>query len=325
MTENYRNWLPHGFDVLTPDETSTFNRITETIRSTFAGAGFREILLPGFDYAKTFQITTRSGGKLLFETRDQDGAGLSVRSDLTVQVIKTVAAGRFGPADQKLSYIQPVFQDRSWGSGHRRETYQAGVEMIGFAGTSRFEDLLELSRNTLKALGHTPRILYGDARFLEALFQNIPDRIRAPLAEAFHRKDTFWIQEMVGEAGLDRGLQNLLSRVPLIIGGAEALEELRSLCPDRDDLLAILDYAATIPDVVYDFSLVQELSYYTGPVFEGYIPETRERILSGGIYDALYREFSPDSGPGKVAAGFALDVSELASVEIVQPSDIFRK
>lgn len=315
LSENYRTWLPHGFDVATPEETDQIRIISEKVRQIFQKHSFHEILLPTFDFARTFEITSRSGNQNGFDTRDRDGLNLAVRSDLTVQVVKAVAVGRLGSGEQKVSYLQPVFHDRPWGTGLRREIYQAGIEWIGYNGEDRFDALLRLAREVLGALGYEARILYGDARFLNRLFSTVPDNFRSHLAEAFHTKDTFRIKEVAREAGLEASTARIMENVPLIFGNGEALEELKLLCKNRNDLLELLDFAGTLKDVIYDFSLVQELSYYSGPVFEGYIPGTKHRVLSGGIYDDLYREFAPaGTDPSITAGGFALDISELVNI-----------
>lgn len=308
--EKYRSWIPHGFDYGTPPETEALRDLEETVRKIFRSEGYREIRLPMLDYAETFSITTRNSSEnRIFETRDGDGEILAIRSDLTVQVVKAASHGRLGrDFPMRLSYIQPVFQDLGWGSGRKREIMQAGVEIVGDDSPDRFWRILELGRSILQKLGHEPRILYGDARFLFELFADVPDPLRPELSAAFHTKDTARIAELCRESNIAQDTAELLTEVPLVFGGREALEELKWLCQKRPGLLSLLNEADRGESLVYDFSLVRELTYYTGPVFEAYIPGQNDRVLTGGVYDDLFRQFS---GLDRTACGFAIHLQSV--------------
>jgi ATP phosphoribosyltransferase regulatory subunit len=308
--ERFRSWIPHGFDYLSPAETATQLRLKEQVRSVFQSAGFQEIVPPMFDFAPTFSLTARgSAHSPVFQVRAGEGEVLAVRSDLTVQVIKAVANRRLKqdfPA--RYSYIQPIYQDRPWGSGQKREILQAGVELLGEAAPTRFREILDLARTCLAACNGEARILYGDVRFLEQLFELVPGQIRSELSLAFHNKDTGRIQRVCEEAGVADDLTRILTGVPLAFGGDAAMRQLLELCEGHPKLIAILNEARQHTDVIYDFSLVRELSYYTGPVFEAYIAGNHETILTGGVYDELYGEFAGEPQP---ACGFALNLSIL--------------
>jgi ATP phosphoribosyltransferase regulatory subunit len=226
-------------------------------------------------------------------------------------VIKAEATGRAGKQwPLHVFYIQTVLQDQVWGTGLPREVLQAGVENIGDDSLDRFPDLLKLSARVLSACGFESSIIYGDVRFLERLFSSIPEQLRSEMSASFHNKDTARIARLCEQGQLDAPTTEILKEVPLQFGGKEVLEQLKKLCISRPDLVEILDQASRIDGVLYDFSLVRDQSYYTGPVFEGYVKGMNERIVSGGVYDSLFQEFSGKSSP---ACGFAVQLSALAS------------
>ena len=51
-----------------------------------------------------------------------------------------------------------------------------------------------------------------------------------------------------------------------------------------------------------DFCLVNDMNYYNGIIFKGYVDGISESILSGGRYDSLVHKMGKNSG----AIGFAL-------------------
>jgi ATP phosphoribosyltransferase regulatory subunit len=308
--DKFRSWIPHGFNFLSVKETEIITDLSNKIRKDLKREGCNEIIPPTFDFYQTFQLTTRQVLNQVFEIHDASGEILAVRSDLTVQVIKAAASGRLGRVlPLNLFYIQPVFQDRTWGAGNRREILQAGVEIIGDSSENRFQRLLTLSSNLLRNNNFTPKFLYGDMQFLNILFQNIQENLKSELAEAFHQKDTSLIRSLAKEAGLPPEIAHLLVEVPLVFGDTTALDELTVLCKKNDKLLYCIEQARKISGVVYDFSLVRELSYYTGPVFEGYITSSKEAVITGGVYDSLFEQFS---GEKNAACGFAINLSVIS-------------
>ena len=57
-----------------------------------------------------------------------------------------------------------------------------------------------------------------------------------------------------------------------------------------------------------DFSIVNNLDYYNGIIFQGYIENNPRVVLSGGRYDKLAEKFVAN----KKAVGFAIFLDELA-------------
>ncbi|PKA03729.1 histidine--tRNA ligase [Leptospira ellisii] len=73
-------------------------------------------------------------------------------------------------------------------------------------------------------------------------------------------------------------------------------------------------------DLCVDFSLLRDLNYYTGFVFQGYLEGFPDPVLTGGSYDHLYELFS---GVPKNASGYALVVNTLESA-LKNPLSEFR-
>ncbi len=317
--EKYRSWFPHGFSLLNIKGTQTRLLLEKHVRETFSDAGYKEVTLPSFDYFETFQIATRHAkNNPTFQLRGREDEQLTVSSDLTVQLIKAAANGYLGhlaksPSqvkDARFSYIQPVFHDRPWGSGGRRAVLQAGVELINYTTKNRIDhvkEILQLAKKCASIKDIKSHILYGDVRVVEKICEKIPTRFRSELSLAFHKKDTAVIRDICIKAKIEKPYKEILTELPLIFGDKNSIEELKKLCKDQPEICSLFDEAKHIEGVTFDFSLVLELTYYTGPVFEAYITEESEKVFTGGVYDSLFGEFS-DSRECS-ACGFALDLS----------------
>ena len=75
-------------------------------------------------------------------------------------------------------------------------------------------------------------------------------------------------------------------------------------------VVAALDALDLCGHVRLDFSIVNDLDYYNGLVFQGYVEGAPRVALSGGRYDRLMRKFGK-SGDG---LGFALYLDQLQRV-----------
>ncbi len=310
--EKFRSWLPHGFDFLPPEDTRRLRNMETRIRSIFESADYQEVVPPTLDFAPTFGLSAGGADAEAFETRDSDGETLAVRSDLTVQVVKALSNGRVaGNFPARLFYIQNVFRDRAWGSGFRREITQAGIELVGDGRTRRVHEIADLARKCLETLGIEPRILFGDARFVEILLSRAAEEKRPALLGLLHRKDTQALRNLAPASGMDTASAALLVELPLLFGSDGAVDRLKKLSAHIPELTAILNDCT--PGILYDFSMVRDAAYYTGPVFEAYARTTKQKVLSGGVYDRLFSRFS---AADRTACGFAINLTACAEDEM---------
>lgn len=298
--ERFKSWIPFGFEFLGPADAEALLRAQERIRTEFRRRGCQEVIPPALDFAATFRLARSAILDESFETRDRMGEALALRSDLTVQVVKAAASGAFGP-NGAFSYLQPVFVDHPFGSGRPRQVTQAGVEFLG-PRPARMQELIDLARSVVPEV----RLLYGDMRFLHCL---VPGAEPA-LLRAIDRKDQTSLSELLRTGAVNARAQKILLELPYLAGAS--LSDYDSLCEGFPDLLSIVAEAPRAPGLVYDFGLVRDLAYYTGPVFQGYIEGEHEAVLSGGVYDDLFERFS---GKKNEAAGMAFSVSLLARHE----------
>ena len=356
-SHRYRSWMPHGFNLLNVRETQEMLHLMQYLREAFRKAKYLEIIPPSLDYSSAFQLSRRDmQTQPIFSLQSNEGESLSVRSDLTIQVIKAAANGFLGECvaskeeASRFSYIQPVFLQKNWGYGLRREMYQAGVELLHGKDPHRAYELLclayKLSQSSLKRRlgasvnrGYSIKILYGDVRVVQELLSLAPSSIRQPLASAIYHKDIGKITELLSSDAMDQSVdlvrkeavatphlnpKDILKEFPLIFGCQEVIPKLQKLCEGLPHISNYLQEAKEITrdippeNLIFDFSLVHGISYYTGPVFKAYIQtqnkkRIKDTIFTGGVYDTLFREFSQDHGAK--AGGFAINLSLLLDLE----------
>ena len=133
----------------------------------------------------------------------------------------------------------------------------------------------------------------NDARVVDGLLSGVGltgDAI--PAAKTFMKE-----RNIVGLRTFDKPT---LVEFALRRGGREAIEKARAICVtaesqaalDRLETLLIRAAALGYGDrVSIDFALLRDLDYYTGFIFEGYVPEIGFPLCGGGRYDSLLPKF----------------------------------
>lgn len=75
----------------------------------------------------------------------------------------------------------------------------------------------------------------------------------------------------------------------------DALEELKVLS-------GLLDQLSCSEKIIFDFSVINNMSYYNGIVFTGFVSGIADSVLAGGQYDKMMQKLHRKSG----AIGFAV-------------------
>jgi ATP phosphoribosyltransferase regulatory subunit len=312
--------LPAGVADLGPAERETVDALMRRMTSIFYGWGYRQVEPPIFEYFETF----KAGGAAFSEHRvyrflDRNGSLLALRPDMTTGIARMVASQLAGALQDdlaevlpmRLGYAGPVFRSESVGSGLPHAFWQAGVELIGQAGVDADAEVIGVCAAAAAAAGAVaPRVVVGHAGLAwQALSATGPasDERSAAFRAAARQRDLVALEGLLGAPAA-----TILAGGPYVGPAAlTALEQLAGLGPDLEgsvaSLRALLEALRDhgVEDVALDPSLLRDLDYYTGMVFEVVVPGLGVSLAGGGRYDSLLSRF----GAPLPATGFALDLS----------------
>ena len=144
------------------------------------------------------------------------------------------------------------------------------------------------------------------------------------ILQALREKNTHGVRAACAENGVEEVRCDKLLQLMKLYGPiCEILPALDLLCADWDvaealhELHAIADVLqmnGLAKNVRLDFSVVHDIHYYSGIVFEGFVDGIPSSILIGGRYDRLLRKMGKQGG----AVGFAvyLDLLERLHREV---------
>lgn len=236
-----------------------------------------------------------------------DGRLLAMKPDVTLSIIKN-APDRPGGI-RKVHYRENVYrQDRD---GNFREILQAGLECVGDLGFYEIAETAYLAARSLAAIGGKSILALSHVGLVRAVLEEsgLDDAGQKQSLDCIRRKRERELRGLCDAAGVsgEKLLALLRARElsglkPLMDTPAQrvALEELAKI-------VDILDRRGFGGQVRLDFSLGNDMKYYSGLVFKGYVEGIPDGILSGGQYDRLLHSM----GRKDRAIGFAVYLDQL--------------
>ncbi len=246
---------------------------------------------------------------------DTNGKLMALKPDVTLSIIKN-STDREGAVD-KFYYDESVYRI-SDSSGSFKEITQTGIECIGDVGMYEICEVLALAGKSLERISDEFILDLSHAGLYSALLDTLAldANTRAEVAAAIRVKSADAVRNALGEgAAFDVAsllLRNYSDTASLGaafggVGDAAVNAALNELCTAADTLCE-LGLGAKIN---IDFSIVNDVRYYSGVVFKGYIKGIPTEVLSGGQYDKLMQTMGRNSG----AIGFAVYLDMLERMD----------
>lgn len=251
-----------------------------------------ELYVRNKDFLQSDRVITFSGS---------DGRLLAMKPDVTLSIVKN--APETPGALRKVHYRENVYrQDRD--AGGFREILQAGIECVGDVGSYEVAEVVYLAAKTLDALGPDTILSLSHVGLIRSALEQsgLPEASRKQALDCLRQKREQELRALCAEHGADDTRLLILLRARTIdelkpLEGCTALAELRQIT-------ALLDKKR----VRLDFSLGNDMKYYSGLVFKGYVRGVPASVLSGGQYDRLLGHM----GKNARAIGFAVYLDRLS-------------
>lgn len=231
---------------------------------------------------------------------DRSGRLLALKPDVTLSIVKN--APEEPGVVQKVYYHENVYRDY-------REIPQAGLECVGDLGDYEIAEVVLLAARSLQLLGGSWVLDVSHMGLLAAVLEDsgLNRDAQNQAMEYLHRKNFHQLKTLC--AG--NPVWEKLSVIAACRGGREALAQLDGVL-DTDaqkqalaqlkGLWKILEASGCAESVRLDFSVGNNMRYYSGVVFRGYLEGIPASVLSGGQYDKLPRKM----GRKAKAIGFAM-------------------
>ncbi len=320
-------WLPDGFHFLGPTEAKERQILVRSLTLFLETEGYSEVILPSMDYSASFLNTIHPeeiGSVLRF--RDLNGQELSPGTDLTVLVVKGMAGLSHLTENQNVYYVSRRIRDHKKRNASRREILQLGAERIGSSSPQTILKILLEVDEILKRiqLRFRPTLVLGNTFLLKSIFKSLcidKEEVREELRKLIHTKNTPGILKFLKDFSAPLPVLNALIYMLECMNWEEAetfsRRELTALLGEEvltewihplQTIRLGWNEAPRYSDLCIDMSLVRDLNYYSGFLFQGYMQGITEPIVTGGQYDHLYEIYA---GEKKDACGYAINLDSL--------------
>ena len=240
---------------------------------------------------------------------DTDGRLLALKPDVTLSIIKNTPDSGVN----KLYYNENVYRVSGM-TGQFKEIMQAGLECIGNLALHDLVEVVMLAAKSLSLISRDYVLDISHMGIVSALLDDLhlSDGERRDLMRMISEKNSHGILSLLGSIGipLERA-EKLTSLVSVYGKRSEVLASLKGLSERVEytsalRVLEALDKLLTRVDpedrVRFDFSVVNDMNYYNGLVFKGFINGISDGVLAGGEYGRLLS----DMGYSGDAIGFAI-------------------
>lgn len=293
--------------IIKNDERAIFS-----LRSLYSRYGYSQFKMSRFEeydlYVKNKDFLV-SDEVITFT--DRSGRLMALKPDVTLSIIKN-SADKAGTV-QKVYYNENVYRV-SKGTHSFKEIMQAGLECIGDLHSYDIAEVVLLAVKSLALISDKYVLDISHMGLVAAIFESsgLSHDGKAKAHACLHQKNSHELRAICAEEGITE--ENTEKLCALIDNAGDASQVLESISPmlttDREKeafeefstLCNIIENSGYSSCVTVDFSVGNDMKYYSGVVFKGYLEGIPTSILSGGQYDKLLRKMGRTSG----AIGFAL-------------------
>jgi len=308
-----------------PEDLAQRRFVEAKVRDCFTSYGYEEIetpVLESFDL-----ISAKAGDEIrhrMYAFDDLGGRKVALRPEITPSIARVVANKlRTTVKPLRLGYIANCFRYDNPQKGRYREFWQAGFELFGSSHPVADAEVIAVNNELMRRLGFTEFFIkVGHVAVLRELLteEGVDDADQNALLDHLDKRETAKAQDLLRALRVSAACHETIDGLFGLRGvdWTTILAKGRSLLRERAGALAALDALENILGLARSFGVktpffldlgfARGLEYYTGMIFEVYVPELGIALGGGGRYDGLVELFGGEPLP---AVGCAPGIDRL--------------
>lgn len=285
-------------NILKKDEETVYK-----LRSLYENYGYNQFKMNKFEeydlYVrnKDFLVSTN-----IISFTDLDGKLMALKPDVTLSIIKN--GNDDENALQKVYYNENVYRVPKTSQSFK-EIMQVGLECIGNVDSYCVFEVLLLALKSLQAISNDFVLDVSHLGIVKEVMDgnDLSEPQRKEIAKCFGEKNTHDLFKYKGG--------DVLAKLVSTYGNVEKVGKvLDEIYPNGlsdsakllKDVVVLLEQSGYKDKVRIDFSVLNDMNYYSGIVFQGFVKGIPTSVLSGGQYDYLMSKM----GRKSKAIGFAV-------------------
>ena len=299
--------------ILTNEERAVF-----ALRELYSSYGYLRYKVSKFE---EYDLYARNKNFLISENiltfTDTDGRLMALKPDVTLSIIKNL--GNSAAETHKLYYNENVYRTSASADGFR-EIMQIGLECIGKIDTYAMCEVITLAQKSLDLISEENILDVSHMGLITGMLESldIGEEEEKTLLALIENKNTPAIRALCEKLGVEADKTASICKMTTIYAPlGDALSEIKEILYTEkmqaaySELCEVCEYLARVGNagkVYLDFSTVNDMNYYNGITFKGFVNGIPDGVLSGGRYDRLMQKMGKSAG----AVGFAVYLDMLS-------------
>lgn len=299
--------------VLTPEE-----RVNLSLRAIYSSYGYKKYRMSKFE---EYDLYAQNKDFLVSESvitfTDTDGKLLALKPDVTLSIVKN---------SKDVNGVMKVFYDEnvyriSKGTKSYKEIMQSGLECIGEVNESTVIEVLSLAIKSLNEISCSNVLVLSHLDIISEVldYASVSSREKLQICKLLGDKNLFAIKEILTNLNVSSDKKALVEKLVTVYGEPKKvltlLDEFKVSNKAELAVEQLKRVAKGLEDengkVIIDFSVVNDMNYYNGIAFKGFVEGVPTGVISGGEYDNLMKKMNK---PYK-AIGFAVYLDDIWRVD----------
>lgn len=295
--------------------------ISLTLRELYSGLGYQKYRMSKFE---EYDLYVKNKDFLVSENvitfTDTNGKLLALKPDVTLSIVKN---SKDVDGVMKVYYDEKVYRV-SKGTKSFKEISQSGLECIGKIDGEVISEVLYLAGKSLDLISKDNVLVVSNLNVISGVldYLKVGAESKAKIIKLLGDKNLFAIKDLLKEENIKGDNYHLITSLVTVYGEAQkTLPTLDRFIVDKSTEKAVNDLKNAVNSailkglssdkIIIDFSVVNDMKYYNGIAFKGFVEGIPTGILSGGQYDNLMKKMNKRYG----AIGFAVYLDEVSRLK----------
>lgn len=314
-----------GMRDLLPEETRTMKYIKNKARSVAETFGYGEIMTP---LVESYELLAAKAGEevrlRMFAFKDLGGRMVALRPEFTPSIARVVATTlKNEPRPLRLFCLGTLYRYDEPQRGRYREFWQSDFELIGSDKPEADAEVLMLTNSLINRVGLKESVFrVGHVGVLRGVLteEGLDERVQNSVLQLMDKKQYEAALALIKDSGASETCSTALRNLVELRGRDvfKVLEKMKEHVRSYEKSIVAVENLSEILKMVVESGckinisveagFARGLEYYTGMIFEVYVPELDVALSGGGRYDRLVELFGGEHTP---AVGVANGVDRI--------------
>lgn len=308
-----------------PKHAERIRYVEQVSREVAQLYGYKEVITPVMERYEL--LAAKSGEEIrerMYAFEDMGGRRVALRPEFTASIARLVATKmKNAPKPLKLFCVGSLYRYDEPQYGRFREFWQSDYELLGSSRPEADAEILAITNDLMRRLGfRSYYIKIGHTGILRGILseEGIIEEQQNRIMQLLDKKRWEEALTVVRGLGAPQRCITALKRIlktrgndtsRVLKGAKESVQNYESSVAAVENLQEIIQLTregGTAFETLIEAGFARGLEYYTGMIFEAYVPEMDIALGGGGRYDKLIELFGGEPTP---AVGVAPGIDRL--------------